>query len=316
MSELVHVAAAVITDGDERILLAKRKAEQHQGGLWEFPGGKVEGDESVEEALVREIEEEVGLTPQRFRRLITLPYHYPDRSVLLDVWYVDAFKGVAHGAEGQEIRWVQRMQLGEYAFPEANGPIIMAAQLPDTYLITPEPPGKEAWPAYLSRLETLLAEGISLLQLRAKTLPPEQYAELAGEVAAVCRRHRARLLLNGHPELVGRVASAGLHLTSQQLHDYTIRPVSTEYLLAASCHTREDLQQAVKIGVDFAVLGPVCKTATHPDAEAIGWDGFAELASSAGLPVYALGGVARSDRADAWKAGAQGVAAIRSLWNQ
>ncbi|MCQ1775516.1 8-oxo-dGTP diphosphatase MutT, partial [Neorhizobium galegae] len=133
----VHVAAAVIRGVDGRILLARRADTQHQGGLWEFPGGKVEADESVATALSRELQEELGIQVTAARPLIKVQHDYPDKQVLLDVWEVSAFTGEPHGAEGQPLEWVAQRDLPNYEFPAANAPIVAAARLPADYLITP-----------------------------------------------------------------------------------------------------------------------------------------------------------------------------------
>lgn len=122
----VHVAVGVIVDDQSRILIALRQAESHQGGLWEFPGGKVELGETVLQALARELDEELGIKATAFRPLTEIQHDYGDKSVFLDVWWVDRFDGVAHGKEGQPIEWVAKEQLGEYRFPEANTKIIDA----------------------------------------------------------------------------------------------------------------------------------------------------------------------------------------------
>ena len=98
MHEL-HVAAAVIRGTDGRILLAQRPAHKHQGGLWEFPGGKVEAGESVLSALARELREELGIQVTHAQPLIQVRHAYPDQRVLLDVYEVTEFTGDAHGAE-------------------------------------------------------------------------------------------------------------------------------------------------------------------------------------------------------------------------
>jgi 8-oxo-dGTP diphosphatase len=135
----VHVAVAAIFDDQGRVLISQRPAHVHQGGLWEFPGGKLEPGETAVNALRREIYEELGITVQTVRPLIRIMHDYPDKAVLLDVWRVDDFTGKPAGCEGQAIEWVVVENLGDYLFPAANIPIIMAASLPDRYLITPEP---------------------------------------------------------------------------------------------------------------------------------------------------------------------------------
>lgn len=128
----LHVAVAVIFDAEGRVLVALREKHRHQGGKWEFPGGKVEAGESIREALVREIHEEVGIAIEECQPLQQLEYSYPERTVLLDVWQVERFSGEARGCEGQQIRWLFPNELDRYEFPAANLPIIRGLQSSDT----------------------------------------------------------------------------------------------------------------------------------------------------------------------------------------
>jgi len=312
---VLHVAAAAIVGDDGRVLIARRPMHLHQGGLWEFPGGKVEPGEDVLAALGRELSEELGIDVVHARPLICIPHRYPDRQVLLDVWRVDAFTGHAHGREGQEIRWLALSELPQYAFPPPNRPIISALQLPDRYLITPEPGPTENWPSFLQTLECALQRGIRLVQLRAKALDHAALCPLAAQVYAVCRRHGARLLLNASPQVAIALGVDGVHLGSTELMQHHQRPSGTErLLLAASCHTAEELVHAGVIGADFALLSPVQATRSHPGMPTLGWERFAELTAASRIPVYALGGMTAADIATAWMHGGQGVAAISSLW--
>jgi 8-oxo-dGTP diphosphatase len=121
---VVHVVAAVIVSDDKRILLAKRPDHVHKGGLWEFPGGKLESGETSAQALSRELEEELAISVLEAAPLLKIQHDYPEKSVLLDVWQVTKFSGRAKGNEGQPIVWVKADELKEYQFPEANQPII------------------------------------------------------------------------------------------------------------------------------------------------------------------------------------------------
>jgi 8-oxo-dGTP diphosphatase len=111
-----------------KVLLAKRAKHQHQGGLWEFPGGKVESGESVFDALVREFIEEVGVRITRAEPFQKIKHVYVesdgDKEVLLDVWLSRQFEGQAQGKENQAIAWVDISQLDQYSFPQANQAII------------------------------------------------------------------------------------------------------------------------------------------------------------------------------------------------
>jgi 8-oxo-dGTP diphosphatase len=306
-----HVVAAVIVNGSQQVLLAKRSLDRHQGGLWEFPGGKVEHGEDARAALARELHEELGIVVQDARPLIKVCHEYPDKSVLLDVWRVSAFDGEPHGREGQPIEWVSPQELPDRDFPAANRPIVTAARLPGIYLLTPEP---DDHVKFLGRLEALLAEGIGLVQLRAKTLEPAAYAKLARRVIALCAETGTWLLLNAPPMLAEELGAAGVHLTSAALMALEERPLGREQWVAASCHSAEELEHACRIGVDFVVLAPVLATATHPGARPLGWQGLQRLAERATVPAYALGGMGLADIATAWDHGCQGIASISALW--
>ena len=104
MKNLVHVAVGVIEDAQGRILIARRPAHLHQGGLWEFPGGKVAEHEDVLTTLRRELHEEVGIDIKQTKPLITIEHDYGDKQVWLDVHRVTAFQGEAHGREGQPVK--------------------------------------------------------------------------------------------------------------------------------------------------------------------------------------------------------------------
>ncbi|WP_447593676.1 Nudix family hydrolase [Aquipseudomonas campi] len=308
----VHVAAAVIRDANQQVLIARRGNDQHQGGLWEFPGGKVEPGEAVEAALARELDEELGIRVTSARPLIQVHHDYPDKQVLLDVWEVSAFSGEPHGAEGQPLAWVSARQLGDYEFPAANQPIVSAARLPDRYLITPD----DLEPGELLRgVRAALANGARLIQLRAPAMFDAQYRDLATDIQGLCAG-KAQLMLKGPLEWLGDFPAAGWHLTREQLRKYAAkgRPFPAERWLAASCHDAEELALAEQMGVDFITLSPVQATLTHPDAVPLGWDAASELLKGFNRPAYLLGGVSADDLPRAWQSGAQGVAGIRAFW--
>ncbi len=308
----VHVAAAVIRDARGRILLTKRAEHLHQGGLWEFPGGKLEPGESIEQALRREIREELGLQLLEHRPLIRNLHYYPDKSVLLDVHLVTDFQGIPEGLEGQPLEWVVPENLSFYPMPQADIPVVKAIGLPERYLITGSDPTAQR--QFLQRLEQALDAGLSLVQLRLGDLPEQVVLELGGAVLKLCRSRGARLLLNGSPEIAQQFGADGVHLNSRRLLQLTERPLSTDALVAASCHNREELDHASALGLDFVVLSPVQETGSHPDASPLGWDGFADLVLGASLPVYALGGMRPGDLPLAWEHGAQGIAGISGFW--
>lgn len=311
MARLIHVAAAVIRNRAGEVLLARRPEDKHQGGLWEFPGGKVEPGEPVTAALVRELEEELGIHVTDARPLIQIPHHYPDKSVLLDVYEVCGFTGEPWGREGQPVRWVPASALDEYPFPAANLPIVRAVQLPERLLITGAfQDGAEA----LQKLERAAARGINGVMLRAGHLSEGQFIQLASCFRQRCDELDLLLTLNCSVELANRLEAGAVHLNSERLMALDTREVFTGRWLSASCHNAHELAHAQRIGVDFVTLSPVLPTASHPGTPVLGWECFTALVAEATLPVYALGGLADSDLAQVRNAGGQGVAAISAWW--
>jgi 8-oxo-dGTP diphosphatase len=308
----MHVAAGVLENARGEILVARRFDHAHQGGLWEFPGGKLEAGEEVRAGLARELAEELGIIVDAARPLIRVRHDYPDRHVLLDVWRIAAWHGRIHGREGQELKWLTAEALPGLPMPAADVPIVRAVRLPDRYLITPSP-GADT-DGFLAALSASVDAGVKLVGLRAKALPAAELAVLSARASRVCRARGARLLVNGGAELLEAGSADGIHLDSARLMAATARPVPEQALLAASCHDTSELAHAARIGVDFAVLSPVAATDSHPGALPMGWSRFRELVEEVNLPVFALGGMGPGDLDAAWEHGGQGIAAIRGLW--
>lgn len=311
LSQPIQVAVAVLHDTQGRVLLSKRPEHVHQGGLWEFPGGKCEPGEALQVALVRECHEELGVEVQQARPLIRVAHDYGDRQVVLQVYRVQAWQGEAVGREGQALAWVAPSRLADYPMPAADVPIVRAIQLPDRYLITP--PDIGAASDFLPRLQLALQRGVRLLQFRVFDHSQQQWARLAEQVLELTQAAEADVLFNAPVEWVRALGADAIHLNSRQLQTLSERPQGIR-LLAASCHTPSDLARAQDLGADFALLSPVLPTRSHPDAQPLGWQKFAAWVEPACLPVYALGGMHPELLTQAWQAGAQGVAGIRGLW--
>ena len=117
----MRVAVAIITDSKQRILITRRPLTAAHGGFWEFPGGKLEGDELPAAALVREIKEEVGLEVSTYHYLGEVSHCYDQQAVLLLVYHVSQHEGEPACLEGQmDLRWVEASQLKDFQFPAAN----------------------------------------------------------------------------------------------------------------------------------------------------------------------------------------------------
>lgn len=311
----IHVAVGVVFR-DGKVLIARRPDHVHQGGLLEFPGGKVEADETVRQALVREIREETGLriNPDLLEPVIGVRHDYGDKRVFLDVWEASSAEGDPEGREGQEIQWLDVQDLADVDFPAANRSIIRALKLPRRYAITGSAGDPSALPEQLR--QRLLETRPQMCLFRAPELCDEAYERLAGWSLESCRASDSLLVLHGAPSLLERLPqAAGLHLPWREARQYSARPIPEGYLLAVSCHDEEEIAHAEQLQADFITLGPVKPTFSHPGAPGIGWERFEALAAGAAMPVYALGGLVPDDIHAARQAGAQGIAGIGFWWS-
>lgn len=311
----IHVAVGVVFR-DGKVLIARRPDHVHQGGLLEFPGGKVEAGETVQQALVREIHEETGLriNPDLLEPVIEIRHDYGDKRVFLDVWEASSAEGDPEGREGQAIQWLDVHDLADVDFPAANRPIIRALTLPRRYAITGSAGNSSAFPEQLR--QRLLETRPQLCLFRAPGLSDELYQRLAGWSLEACRASDSLLMLHGAPSLLERLPeAAGLHLPWREARQYSARPIPEGYLLAISCHDEEEIAHAEQLQADFITVGPVKPTSSHPGATGIGWERFQALAAGAGIPVYALGGLAPDDVHAARQVGAQGIAGIGFWWS-
>jgi 8-oxo-dGTP diphosphatase len=299
----LEVAAAVIQRADGAFLLARRPAGKVYAGYWEFPGGKIEPGEAAERALARELREELGIEACTSFPWLTREYAYPHASVRLNFFRVTAWKGDPHPREQQTIAWQKfGAPLAAPMLP-ANAPVLAALELPHEYAITDaESRGAKVM---LARVRARLAQGLMLIQVRDRELQDRE--EFVRDVVRAARGHGARVLVSG-----AAAEGDGVHYTAAQLMRLESRPPNT--LAAASCHSAEELRRAMELNLDFAVLGSVKATLSHPDVRPLGWDGFARIARGASIPVYAIGGMTRRDLDAAWRAGAHGVAMIGGAW--
>ncbi|MFN7087702.1 MAG: Nudix family hydrolase [Burkholderiales bacterium] len=304
----VEVVAAVIWRDHDRFLLAQRPAGKVYAGYWEFPGGKVEAGESAAAALERELHEELGIDVECTYPWITRDYDYEHAAVRLRFYRVTRWRGELHGRENQRFAWQSAENLTVAPLLPANAPIVRALGLPAIYAISNVAGlGEEQ---YLRRLEQALQNGLRLLQLREKHLPTEARGALALKVVRLAHGYGARVLVNGDAAVAALAGADGLHLTARQLMQTAARPAFD--LVGASCHDAAELARAAAIGADFAVLGPVLPTPTHPGMAGMGWEKFAALLKGCPLPVYALGGMQKEHLEAAWRAGAHGVGMLRA----
>lgn len=317
-SPIIDVAVGVIRRDDGMVLLGERPAGKPWAGWWELPGGKLEPSETVLEALARELQEELGIVPTEATPWVTYIHHYPTTTVRLHFCRVTRWQGHPQSLEKQQLKWVHPEQA--LALPDllpATYPPLRWLLLPNQYLISGV--GSAAhWPSYLEKLDAALQQGVRLLQWRE---PSWQASGDTGGLKTAfetllqrCHLHGAKLLVNSvHPPAWWLMAD-GVHLRTQDAQALQARPEALkDKLLAVSTHNAQELQQAQTLQADFAVLGPVLTTDSHPGAAHLGWDAFESLSQDAGLPVYALGGQTPATFEVARLRRAHGIAGIRRL---
>jgi 8-oxo-dGTP diphosphatase len=302
---IVEVAAAVLQRPDGSFLLARRPQGKVFAGYWEFPGGKVEPGEPPAAALVRELHEELGVDVETAYPWITRMFSYPHATVRLRFYRVLRWKHLPQPRENQALAWQSLdAPMAEPMLP-ANAPVLASLALPSEYAITDA--ARYGIPKMLLLLEQRLERGLKMVQVREPHLTEDQRTLFTEQVIELAQRHGCKVLVKA-----SFPGAHGLHLTAAQLMQLESKPLNM--LVGASCHTRQEVKRAMRLDLDFAVVGPVHRTASHESAAPLGWDQFTTLAKDASLPVYAIGGLGAGDLDRAWAAGAHGIAMITGAW--
>jgi len=332
----VFVAAGMILRQDGYLLLGQRPTGKSWAGWWELPGGKIEPGETVHQALVRELHEELNITVTHATPWVRYVYEYEKTMAHLHLWRVTGWEGAPTGRESQALAWVDPHQNPLHVSPVLPATLapLRWIQLPQRYLLTSihEAAGL---PAFLQRLDQTLARGERwLVQFREPVWQLRAVAQEGGDVAAAqvadgqiddiyhaftqvlacCQRHGVPCLVNSiHPQAWWSQAD-GVHLRAEDACAWQQQNMDRpQCLVGVSAHNADELAVARALRADFAVLGHVLDTPSHPDVPGMGWDAFARHVQGAGLPVYALGGqsLVTLDMAQAY--GAHGVAGMRRL---
>jgi 8-oxo-dGTP diphosphatase len=316
---IVDVAVAVLQrkndSGQTECLLASRPEGKGWAGWWEFPGGKIEAGECPEQALSRELREELGIKPTTMQQWLTRQFNYPEtndsaaKTVNLHFFFVDAWEGELRPREGQQLSWQCPENITVSPILPANAPIMSALKLPPIYAISNlAEMGEEI---FFATLGSQLARGLRMIQVREKQLAKDAFMKFSAQVIALARPYGAKVLISEDIALARELGADGVHLPSQSLLVLKTKPA--DLMVAASTHNKMELAYAQALGLDFVVLSPVKSTMSHPEAEPLGWQRFAELAENVILPIYALGGMSLSDLPLALSYGARGIAFQRSV---
>lgn len=307
---LVNVAVAVVQRSDGRVLLAERPKGKASAGFWEFPGGKFDAGERVEQALARELHEEVGVELDRAHPWMTYEHAYPDKRVRLHFFRVLAWHGEPHGREGQRIAWEDPLAPRVGPLLPANERVLNALALPQVCAFTQA--GRYGVAEFLRRLEQALARGLRLILVRETGLAPAQLVQFARRVVALARRYGATVLVSDDEMLARKAGADGVHTTGGRLARCRARPQTA--LWSVSCHDRQEIARAAELGADFVVLSPVLPTAAHPERQALGWEAFHSTVRDCPVPVYALGGMRLDMLPTAVVHGAHGIALMSGMW--
>lgn len=291
----VNVAIALVLH-QQKILVGWRESHQHQGDKHEFPGGKVESGETPMQACRREVFEEVGIQIETWHPFDLIQHEYDD--VIVNLHF---FHSTVSAEQLSEIHqpwvWYTRTELLDLNFPKANSSIIKALYWPKQIKISPE----------VSSLEQLKND--HLFYWRAD-FQPKQIVE----IAQYSIEDLAKLIVN--VELWAALgdfqqqAVAAVHLKQHQLMAFTAKDLQREQRYIAACHDLNAAQHAQAIGCDAIFLSPILATQTHPEAKALGWEAFADIAKQIEIPVFALGGLKPEDLNLAEQNSAYGIAGI------
>jgi A/G-specific adenine glycosylase len=107
-------------DADNKVLIALRPNNAMLGGLWEFPGGKKEENETIQQTVERELNEELGVEVKAYKEMMNFKHTYSHFSITMHAWHCKLLSGEPKPKESQEVRWVTKQELEEYPFPKAN----------------------------------------------------------------------------------------------------------------------------------------------------------------------------------------------------
>jgi 8-oxo-dGTP diphosphatase len=379
--KVVDVAVAVFLKPDGSFLLSSRPDGKPYAGFWEFPGGKIEPNESVRDALMRELIEELAVVIDEAYPWFSFVMTYPHGTVRLHQWRVTAWHDAdaqgMRGMEKQQFRWQPSVDALSVS-PTLPGcvPIFRALSLPTTMLVTNA--SEMGVAGYLQNLRAFWSKNArkgasegefvarnvlgptgaphsapltatnetaaqiamraangglidaslraaesempavrsvgtqQLLQIREKNFSPTERLAFALAAASVAREHGHLVAVNSDIALATSISADGLHLTSADLARTRERP-SFKWV-GASVHSEEELQRAADLGCDYAVLGAVSETSSHPNKAPLGWERFAALARETPIPVFAIGGLRPADMQRAWQHGAHGIAMQRGAF--
>lgn len=320
--QVTEAAVGIIQLDNGMVLLGERPVGKPWEGYWEFPGGKVELNETPAQALKRELQEELGIIITRFYPWVMRTYDYeakydlagklvtPAKTVKLHFFIVVEWQGDPVGLEDQQLSWQNPEKLTVGPMLPANAPILTALSLSTTYAITNLKEMGET--LFLERLRKALENGLMMIQVREPHLSMRDLMLFAEHVIALAKPFEAKVFINADALMAQQLNATGVHLSSSKLMQLKVKPEGL--LVGASCHNAAELAHAEMLALDYVMLSPVKSTLSHPDTSPLGWGAFNQLICGFSLPVFALGGMLREDLDTAKLNGAHGIAMQRDIW--
>lgn len=306
----IDVAVAVVFNTHGQVLWGCRPEGKPYAGYWEFPGGKVEPDETVWQALVRELKEELDITALEGGPWFRIEHDYEHANVRLHLYRVWRFDGSPKSLENQRFTWASLDSSDLSPILPATEPLLPKLAQPTVMALSNYEAGFEAC---AKRLEQGLSRATMpiYVQFREKTLKGDALIQAFEHCYGLCQKTGQAMLLNSDTWINLAVhldaLPCPLHLTQAHLLSGQFQGVQCA---GASVHDTDSLHMAFDRGLSYAVLGAVKPTSSHPGQPGLGWQGFLDSALGARLPVFAIGGLAWGDMPNARRHGAHGIAML------
>jgi 8-oxo-dGTP diphosphatase len=306
----IDVAVAVVFNAAGQVLWGCRPEGKPYAGYWEFPGGKVEPDETVWQALVRELKEELDITALQGGPWFRIEHDYEHANVRLHLYRVWHFEGTPKSLEQQPFTWASLDSSDLSPILPATEPLLPKLAQPTVMALSNYEAGFEACAERLER--GLNATKLPVyVQFREKTLSGDALIQAFEHCYGLCQKTGQAMLLNSDTWVNLRehldALPCPLHLTQAHLLSGQFQDLQCA---GASVHDAGSLRIAFDRGLSYTVLGAVKQTTSHPEQSGLGWERFLEITQAARLPVFAIGGLAGHDIPDARLHGAHGIAML------
>ena len=300
--KITEVVAGILINSKNEVLISQRLISQPWPGYWEFPGGKVEPNESLDQCLSRELFEEISIKPISYTEWITREFFQDKRVIRITFFKITRWTGEIQKKEVNDYKWINVENINSWPkkiLPK-NIYILKALSLPPYYLITNFLEDEKS-------IKKAINSKDIWIQFREPLLPIDKLNYFYEFLMKKCA---SKILINSrHKNLIN---NNGIHYTSTDLNK--VKKLDKNIINGASVHSLDELKLANKLGFDFVVLSQIKKTLSHPGRDGMGWNKFKEIVNHSDIPVYALGGLSLSDLADAQKNGAVGISSQREGW--